>query len=179
MIGGAPRLEAEGPGRVRLRHADGVLAWFVAVPALLMGLVLLPWALANGHWVETGGAVVFLGIGGLAAWLPLSKRLDVRLEQSDGALRVSGRRGVGPWARPLDESFGAGGRFVVRELRRDPAAGADVFGADLELEEGSRRLPLVRRLGPGHEQLQTLGDELARTLGRSPKVGAAAVEIVE
>lgn len=164
MIADRPHVQETDDGAVRVASSEWRNAWWVAVPCLLMGLPLLPWAALHLHWVELGGALVFLAFGALAAYLPMSTRIDVRLSREGESVRVRGRRGVGPLSRSIDEQLGGATRVVVRPLLRDGESADSAYGADLELEDGSRRFRLARRMGLDADSLVSIAERLDQAL---------------
>ena len=143
------RVEPRTDG-ARLVARDWPGAPWVAVPCLAAGLPLLFWSAATVHVVEAGGAIVFCGLGAVAAWLALAKRRDLLLTRDAGAVRIRGREGAGPFARTVDVAFPPDSEFEV--LGFDLPDGADDLpdrGGDLVLAGGGARLPLARRTGAG------------------------------
>ena len=173
--GRSVRIEAV-PGGARLVARDWPLAPWLAVPLLAAGVPLLAWSVVRGHAVEGGGAIVFCGIGAFAAWLALARRRDIVVTRDAGGVRVRGREGAGPVARPVDLSLPADAVVDVRPFDvPDGAPELDDRGGDLVLRCPGARVHLARRVGPGWRgDLDDVADVLRRALAKWDAGGEAA-----
>lgn len=135
---------------VRVAAADWPGAAWCAGVLLVPGVPLLLWAALGARPIEAGGALVFVALGTLAAWLALAKRRDLVVERGAEGVRVRGTEGAGPFRRPVDVRLPVGTQTRVVPFPV-PAGGPDLAdrGGDLVLAGPGASILLARRTGPG------------------------------
>jgi len=159
-------LDDAGDGAVRVRACDWPWAAWLAAPPLLVGLPLVAWSAAAGHWIELGGGLVFCAFGALCAFLAAARRRDLVVS----ATGLHGREGAGPFARAIDRAWSGGARLDVRPFALpDGAPDLSDRGGDLVVVAADAEYLLARRAGPGWRE--TLASARAHVIARIPALG--------
>jgi hypothetical protein len=174
------RVVPEATGGVTVIAREWPLAGPVGAVLLCLGLPLLGWSIADGHPVEGGGAVVFVGLGAFAAYLGCRNRRTISLVRESDSVQASGVEGAGPWRRQVHVRLSSSATPRVDELCDGGSGAAAVAaspspvpahdrpsdrGADLVLGDGATTIRLARGIGPGgRTQVAAAADAILRML---------------